>query len=113
MQDILPLIHAFQVNDRNVQKSEFLCLQIFTAQNNTGNFIGNTHFQIFRFLLRLFSGITKEDFIVMPMVTIKDIAQKTGVTATTVSRVINNRGYISDATREKVCFEMRPIYMFL
>ncbi len=36
------------------------------------------------------------------MATLKDIAKGAGVTVTTVSRVLNNRGYISDKTREKV-----------
>jgi DNA-binding LacI/PurR family transcriptional regulator len=36
------------------------------------------------------------------MANIKDIAQKTGLSVTTVSRVFNNRGYISEQTRKKV-----------
>lgn len=34
--------------------------------------------------------------------TIKDVAAKAGVTVTTVSRYLNRRGYMSEATREKI-----------
>ena len=43
------------------------------------------------------------------MATIRDIAEKVGVTATTVSRVINNRGYISEETRRKVYAAMEEL----
>lgn len=38
----------------------------------------------------------------MTIVTIRDVAEKAGVSVNTVSRVLNNRGYISQQTREKV-----------
>ncbi len=36
------------------------------------------------------------------MASLKDVAERSGVSATTVSRVLNNRGYISEQTRSKV-----------
>ena len=36
------------------------------------------------------------------MATIKDVAKETGLSIGTVSRVFNNRGYISQETRDKV-----------
>lgn len=43
------------------------------------------------------------------MATIKDVAKKVGVTPTTVSRVLNNRGYISEKTRNLVYEAMREL----
>ena len=43
------------------------------------------------------------------MANIKDVAERSGVTVTTVSRVLNNRGYISDTTRQKVYKAMEEL----
>lgn len=40
------------------------------------------------------------------MATIKAVAEKAGVSVTTVSRTLNNRGYISQETREKIAKAM-------
>ncbi|MDN6641133.1 MAG: LacI family DNA-binding transcriptional regulator [Tetragenococcus sp.] len=41
--------------------------------------------------------------------TIKDVAEKAGVSVTTVSRVLNDRGYISAKTRKKVMTTMKEL----
>ena len=43
------------------------------------------------------------------MATIKDVAELSGVTVTTVSRVLNNRGYIGEKTRKKVYEAMEQL----
>ncbi|MCR4922383.1 MAG: LacI family transcriptional regulator [Lachnospiraceae bacterium] len=43
------------------------------------------------------------------MATIKDVAKEAGVAVETVSRVLNNRGYISDKTRNKVYEAMKSL----
>lgn len=43
------------------------------------------------------------------MATLKDVARESGLTVGTVSRVLNNRGYISEQTREKVFEVMRQL----
>ena len=43
------------------------------------------------------------------MATLKDVARETGLTVSTVSRVLNNRGYISKEAREKVQEAMKKL----
>ncbi len=43
------------------------------------------------------------------MATLKDVAKETGLTVSTVSRVLNNRGYISTETRQKVYDAMKKL----
>lgn len=43
------------------------------------------------------------------MPSLKDVAKKAGVSPTTVSRVLNNRGYISEKTRKKVYEAMEEL----
>lgn len=43
------------------------------------------------------------------VVTIKDIAEKVGVSVTTISRVLNNRGYLSDNLKKKVQATMEEL----
>ncbi len=43
------------------------------------------------------------------MATLKDIAKDTGLTVSTVSRVLNNRGYLSESTKKKVQESMKRL----
>ena len=43
------------------------------------------------------------------MATLKDVANETGLTVSTVSRILNNRGYISQQSREKVYAAMKKL----
>lgn len=43
------------------------------------------------------------------MATLKDVAKEAGLTTTTVSRILNNRGYISDNARQRVEAAMRKL----
>lgn len=43
------------------------------------------------------------------MATLKDVAQRVGVSITTVSRVLNGRGYISEETRKRVFKAMKEL----
>ncbi len=43
------------------------------------------------------------------MATLKDVARESGLTVGTVSRVLNNRGYISEKTRQKVYRVMKEL----
>ncbi|NMA66687.1 MAG: LacI family transcriptional regulator [Clostridiaceae bacterium] len=43
------------------------------------------------------------------MSTLKDVAKKAGVTVTTVSRMLNDRGYVSEKTRKKIQQAMKEL----
>ncbi|HHW23402.1 MAG TPA: LacI family transcriptional regulator [Clostridiaceae bacterium] len=43
------------------------------------------------------------------MSTLKDVAEKAGVTVTTVSRMLNNRGYVSERTKKKIRQAMKEL----
>ena len=43
------------------------------------------------------------------MATLKDVAAESGLAVSTVSRILNNRGYISEEARQKVNDAMRRL----
>lgn len=43
------------------------------------------------------------------MITLKDVAKEAGLTVSTVSRILNNRGYISEKSRDKVYAAMKSL----
>ena len=43
------------------------------------------------------------------MATLKDVAKETGLTVSTVSRILNNRGYISEDARQRVRDAMQKL----
>jgi LacI family sucrose operon transcriptional repressor len=43
------------------------------------------------------------------MATLKDVAEKCGVTVTTVSRMLNGRGYVSEKTKKKIMQAMKEL----
>ena len=43
------------------------------------------------------------------MSTLKDVAEKCGITVTTVSRMLNNRGYVSEKTKKKIRHAMKEL----
>ena len=45
----------------------------------------------------------------MKVVTLKEVAKEAGLTVGTVSRVLNNRGYISEDARKKVYSAMKKL----
>ncbi|WOO39041.1 LacI family DNA-binding transcriptional regulator [Anaerocolumna sp. AGMB13020] len=45
----------------------------------------------------------------MEVATLKDVAKETGLTVSTISRVLNNRGYISEETRQNVYDAMKRL----
>ena len=44
------------------------------------------------------------------MSTLKDVAKECGLSVTTVSRALNNRGYISKEAHEKIQAAMKKLY---
>ena len=44
------------------------------------------------------------------MATIKDVAKESGLAVATVSRILNNRGYISEESRQKVSDAMKKLH---
>ena len=44
------------------------------------------------------------------MATIKDVAARAGLSVGTVSRILNNRGYISEQSRQKVQQAMKELF---
>ena len=44
------------------------------------------------------------------MATLKDVAREAGLSVGTVSRVLNNRGYISEETRQRVSAAMEQLH---